>query len=264
MNATTLVKTSVDRALRRLGYQLAPVPRWPRDVQQAEIDLYREVAPYTMTTPEAVVALVHAVRHLVAAGIRGAIVECGVWRGGGMMAVANTLRELGETDVDLYLFDTFEGMTAPTAEDVHWDGRRAAEMLEREPTEDDSTLWARARLDEVRAAMESTSYPSSRIHLVQGPVEETLPDRAPDEIALLRLDTDWYASTKHELVHLYPRLVPGGVLILDDYGCWRGARQATDEYFETHGSAPLLVRIDESGVRLAVKPSAVSAHADRR
>jgi O-methyltransferase len=257
MRPTGLVKASVRRALRAVGYQLTPVaPPWPRDFRQAEIDLYREVAPFTMTTPEAILALVEGVRHIVAAGVRGAVVECGVWRGGSMMAVAKTLAELGETDVDLYLFDTFEGMTGPTPEDVHWTGRTAADMLADEPMNERSTLWAHARLDEVRATMELASYPLSRIHFVKGPVEDTIPAHAPDRVALLRLDTDWYASTKHELVHLYPRLVPGaGILIVDDYGCWRGARQATDEYFQTHRPAPLLVRIDEGGVRLGVKPS---------
>jgi O-methyltransferase len=208
-----------------------------------------------MTTPEALLALADSVRHLVSCEVPGAVVECGVWRGGSMLAVARTLQEVGQTNRELYLFDTFEGMTSPSAEDVHWSGPSAASLLANEPNSDTSTLWARATLDQVRTVMESSSYPSSRVHLIKGRVEDTVPDRAPGEIALLRLDTDWYASTKHELVHLYPRLAPNGILIVDDYGCWRGARQATDEYFSEHVPAPLLVRIDESGVRLAVKPN---------
>jgi hypothetical protein len=105
----------------------------------------------------------------------------------------------------------------------------------------------------VRAAVLSVGYPEEKVHFVQGPVEETLPEHAPAEIALLRLDTDWYASTKHELVHLYPRLAPGGVLIIDDYAYWRGARQAVDEYVNENELPLLLVRIDH-GARVAVKP----------
>jgi hypothetical protein len=86
--------------------------------------------------------------------------------------------------------------------------------------------------------MSSIHYPASRIHFVKGKVEETIPDRAPEGIALLKLDTDWYESTKHELSHLYPRLTVGGVLIIDDYSWWRGAGEATDEYFREHGPAP--------------------------
>jgi hypothetical protein len=86
-------------------------------------------------------------------------------------------------------------------------------------------------------------------------VEETVPERAPERIGLLRLDTDWYESTRHELEHLYPRLVPGGVLIVDDYGHYEGARRAVDEYLDASREAVLLNRIDYTG-RVAVKPSA--------
>ena len=72
----------------------------------------------------------------------------------------------------------------------------------------------------------------------------------PERIALLRIDTDWYESTRHELVHLYPRLSPGGVLIIDDYGHWQGARKAVDEYFQ---AGLFLNHIDYTG-RLAIKP----------
>ena len=84
-------------------------------------------------------------------------------------------------------------------------------------------------------------------------VEDTIPNQAPKEIALLRLDTDWYESTLHELEHLYPRLVSGGVLIIDDYGHWRGAREAVDEYIDKHKLKLFLTRIDYTG-RLCVKP----------
>jgi hypothetical protein len=100
--------------------------------------------------------------------------------------------------------------------------------------------------------MGSTAYPGSHIHYVKGRVEDTIPKHAPQAIALLRLDTDWYESTRHELEHLFPRLVRGGVLILDDYGHWKGAKEAVDEYFAKLGRSPLLQRLDYSG-RLAIK-----------
>ena len=166
------------------------------------------------------------------------------------MAALLTLLRLGVTDRDVYLFDTFAGMTDPGSEDVRHTGETAADVLA------DAAIGPRhvaaASLEEVRAAVGSVGYPESRIHFVEGPVEETLPERAPDSIALLRLDTDWYASTKHELVHLYPRLVGGGVLIVDDYGYWRGARQAVDEYVSENDLSLLLNRVDYTA-RLAVK-----------
>jgi hypothetical protein len=230
--------------------EAARTHNFPADFDEADIQLYRRVGPYTMTTPPRVYALVRAVEYVAARGIPGAIVECGVWRGGSMMAVALTLLRLGKTDRELYLFDTFSGMTSPTDEDVKGSGERAADLLADENAGSD--LWAIASLDEVRAAVLAVGYPEERIHFVEGPVEETVPGAAPSEISLLRLDTDWYASTKHELVHLYPRLIKGGVLILDDYGYWQGARRAVDEYVSENGLALLLNRIDNTG-RIALK-----------
>lgn len=215
------------------------------------------VRPFTMTSSERVVALVEAVEYVQRAEIPGAFVECGVWRGGSMMAVARTLIGAGGTDRDLHLFDTFEGMSDPTDADFDIQGNTASQLLstysksaggQSSLTKND-LVWCYATEADVRANLASTEYPSERMHFVKGLVEETIPGEAPEEIALLRLDTDWYESTKHELIHLYPRLSPGGVLILDDYGHWQGARRAVDEYFE--GKA-LLHRIDYSG-RLVLK-----------
>jgi O-methyltransferase len=165
-----------------------------------------------------------------------------------MMAVARTLLGEGDLTRNLYLFDTFDGMTEPTEYDVSADGVDAAELLKATPkSENRESLWCIAHEEAVREAMESTNYPKNRIHLVKGRVEETLPAKAPDRIALLRLDTDWYESTRHEMEHLYPRLEQGGVIIVDDYGHWKGARKAVDEYLARSGHALMLHRIDYTG-----------------
>jgi O-methyltransferase len=190
------------------------------------------------------------VEYVVARGVPGAIVECGVWRGGSMMAAALTLLRLGVTDRALYLYDTFSGMPPPSEADTTRSGVRAADLLAQE--DEDSHIWAIASLSDVRAAVLSTRYPEQRIHFVEGLVEETLPAEAAEEIAVMRLDTDWYSSTKHELEQLYPRLAPGGVLILDDYGHWQGARRAVDEYFAENQINLLLNRVD-STARIGVK-----------
>ncbi len=234
-----------------VGEEAPRTHAFPLDFEEADIELCRRVGPFTMTTPARIYALVRAVEYVSARAIPGALVECGVWRGGSMMAVALTLLRLGVTDRELYLYDTFTGMTEPSDEDVKPSGERAADLLASEGP--DSDIWAIASLDQVREAVLSVGYPEERIHFVQGPVQETLPARAPDDIALLRLDTDWYSSTKHELVHLYPRLARGGVLILDDYAHWQGARRATDEYMSENGVTLLLNRIDNTA-RIAVKP----------
>jgi len=228
-------------------------PTYPPDFTLQEIQIWEAVRPHTMTSPDRTVALMRATQHILKHQIPGDIVECGVWRGGSMMAVARTLLKALDTTRTLHLFDTFEGMTPPSEEDyVAADGTAAADILAMEDRQQ-SLVWAVAGLEGVKRNMESTGYPASRIRYVQGPVEETIPEQAPEAIALLRLDTDWYESTRHELIHLYPRLAPGGILIIDDYGHWAGARKAVDEYLEEHQIPLLLCRTDYTG-RIAVKP----------
>jgi O-methyltransferase len=224
------------------------------DVEQQDIEIIKAVTPYTLTSPERIHALCAATRYVVRSKIPGAIVECGVWKGGSMMAVARTLLCDQQLDRALYLFDTFDGMTPPGAEDVTFQGQPAQELLERSACTENDSVWCYAPIDQVKESLYKTGYPVRQIHFVPGRVEETIPMSAPSQIALLRLDTDWYESTKHELEHLFPRLSVGGVLIIDDYGHWRGARQAVDEYLSHNNINILLNRIDYTG-RIAIKTS---------
>jgi O-methyltransferase len=226
-------------------------------VDPADLAIVERALPFTMTSRERLVALVDAVRYVVRKGIPGDFAECGVWRGGSVLAMILTLAELGTSDRDIHLFDTFEGMTEPTEHDVSPIDPPALETW-RQAERDGRRPWAQVfeadnfSEDAVRQTLLETGYPAERLHLKAGRVEDTLPQDAPDTMALLRLDTDWYESTRHELDHLYPRLARGGVLIVDDYGHWEGARRAVDEYFAEHGPMPLLARIDYTG-RIAVK-----------
>ncbi|MEV7655183.1 TylF/MycF/NovP-related O-methyltransferase [Streptomyces anulatus] len=227
-----------------------PALAFPEDYDDEAKEIIRAVKPYSMTSPERLNAFILATRHIVRHDIPGDIVECGVWRGGSMQACARTLLAAGETERDLYLFDTYEGMTPPTAEDLRRDGRPAQELLDAQGK--DRPIWAVASLEDVRAGFDTVPYPKERVHYVRGRVEDTVPGQAPEQISILRLDTDWYASTKHELEHLYSRLVSGGVLLIDDYGYWQGSRQAVDEFLDKTGEQLLLLRMDEG--RIAVKP----------
>lgn len=223
----------------------------PNDYDEEMAAVIRAVRPYTMTSHLKLHTLISATRYIVRHEIPGDVVECGVWRGGSMHAVARTLDSLDDHSRDLYLYDTFDGMTQPTDKDVRFDGRSASSQL---ATQDKqvSAVWAYASLEDVRAGFEDVPYPRERLHFVAGPVEETIPGVVPERISILRLDTDWYESTAHELKHLYNRLSPGGVLILDDYGWWRGSKTATDEFLERTGERLLLVRVDSG--RVAIKP----------
>jgi hypothetical protein len=208
----------------------------------------------TMTSMERRYHLVQAVRHIAKHRIPGAFVECGVWRGGSMMLMAQTLKQCGDESRDLYLYDTFEGMPPPTERDKDLNGRPAATRLEAdEQAKDASHVWAIASLEEVKRHMMRVSYPPDRIHYVIGKVESTIPGTMPPCISLLRLDTDWYESTAHELRHLYPLVSSGGVVIIDDYGYWQGARRAVDEFIASSLDRVLLHRIDGTG-RAFVKP----------
>ena len=238
--------------LRPFARKLPAQP--PLDFSSFQKALLRKVRPYTMTSDERVAVLESAVRHVVKY-YPGDFVECGVAKGGSMMAIAFTLLELGITDRDLYLYDTFEGMPEPEDSDRGRFGEPAHRSWRKRRDAVGQSTWISHSIDEVRRNLALTGYPENRLHFIKGKVEDTLPSAAPPgSIALLRLDTDWFASTRAELDHLYPRLVPGGVLIVDDYFRWQGARKATDEYFNTHGIPIFLVRIDDSSV-LGIKPS---------
>lgn len=169
------------------------------------------------------------------------------------MAAARMLRLLGDTSRDLYLYDTFEGMPPPAANDRRFDGEPAAKLFQKESAKE-AGHWCRASVESVQRTLAETGYPLDRIHLVRGRVEETIPNIIPTRIALLRLDTDWYQSTRHELLHLYPRLEQWGVMIIDDYGWWQGARAAVDEYIGELPHPVFLHRIDYTG-RLVIKPT---------
>lgn len=256
------LRTAVDRLRSRLGNPAttleppAPAPELAHPPTPADQAIIDRVQPYTFTSVERVQSLIDAVRYVVDRGVPGAFSECGTWKGGSVLAMILTLQELGIDDRDIVVYDTFEGMTEPTDHDTSAFDPPALETWQAAQATD-STAWSEYFSAEtfneeaVRTLLESTGYPAQRIRLVRGPVEETIPEHAPGELALLRLDTDWYESTRHELLHLYPRLAPAGVLIIDDYGHWDGARRAVDEYFAEHPSV-LLQRVDYTA-RMAVK-----------
>jgi O-methyltransferase len=233
-----------------------PQPHLASVLDDQEKQTIADVRFYTMVSTERLVAVMDAVKYVVDRGVPGALVECGVWRGGSVLAMIRTLQQLGVDDRDVYLFDTFEGMTEPTEADTSPFEQPAVHTWEQTP--DGTTPWAWAfdegiyGIEFVQGLIYDSGYPRERIHFVQGPVEQTIPGTVPDAIAVLRLDTDWYESTKHELDHLYPLLSDAGVLIVDDYGHWEGARRAVEEYFSGARKPLYFARSDYSG-RVAVK-----------
>jgi O-methyltransferase len=246
-----MIKGAIQKYLNARGFAII---RYSAGYSAQELDTFAKVREFTATSTERLSGLVSGVQYITQNKIPGCFVECGVWRGGSMMAAALTLIQCGDTSRDLYLFDTYEGMSAPTDADVMFDGQKAEDVLKEKPPEEGfGNYWCVAGIEDVKKNLYSTGYPKEKLHFIKGKVEETVPKQAPMDIALLRLDTDWYESTAHELQHLYPRLAKNGILIIDDYGHWLGSRKAVDEYFAKQPFRPMFNRLDYTG-RLAVKP----------
>jgi hypothetical protein len=212
---------------------------------------YVKVKPYTMVGPSRSYALWEAVNYVCRGELSGCFVECGVWRGGQAMLAAFAFERHGRFP-DFHLYDTFAGMSAPTDHDVRGSTGASAMKKWKASQTADHNEWSYAPLEDVKTNMASTGYPSDRIHYHVGMVEHTLPESIPDRIAILRLDTDWYESTKIEMELLFPRVSSGGILIIDDYGSWQGARTAVDEYLANNGINLYLFR--DKGGRVAIVP----------
>ncbi len=228
--------------MRKRGFDLESYPPKPRPfASEGFLKLYDRNKPNTMVPWSGLHTAHLSAQYVAINNIPGDIVECGVWRGGCSVLMAETFAAMNSADRDFFLFDTFSGMPEPTSEDKQaTSGIPAAIKFKR--LFDAGKKWDAASLAQVESTVSNANYPRSRFHLVEGLVEETIPAEAPENIALLRLDTDWYESTRHEMEHLFPRLSPGGVLIIDDYGVWAGARQAVDEYIESNRIQILLTQ----------------------
>jgi hypothetical protein len=226
------------------------VYEFPVEASQVEKDIIEYVLSksLTMVSVDRLWAAVNSVRYVVNAGIAGDVVECGVWRGGCSLAMAMMLKELGSGN-KVYLFDTFLGMTEPTDIDIESSSRAPAmdEFLKSERVGHND--WCYASIEDVKANFSEADC----LHIakfIKGDVLETLdnPGNLPEQISLLRLDTDLFESTKKELEILYPLLSANGVLLIDDYGHWQGSRRAFDEFFsdpsKTH---PLVWKTDYTG-----------------
>lgn len=254
-----MIRNLIQSILKKNGYEIVKRNTrldengLPTDFDAQTKEVINETKTFTLTSPERIASLVNAVKYITTNNIEGAVVECGVWKGGSSMAAIKSLIKAGDFTRDIYLYDTFEGMSTPTEEDKAVDGESAEAMLNKSDINDASSVWCFSSIDEVKSNVATLNYPTEKIHFVKGKVEDTIPATIPQKIAVLRLDTDWYESTKHELEHLFPLLVSGGVLIIDDYGHWEGARKAVDEYIANNKLQLLLNRIDYTG-RIAIKP----------
>jgi O-methyltransferase len=181
-----------------------------------------------------------AVKYILNNNIEGDIVECGVDNGNFEYIWINELLQQNQVR-DIYLYDTFNGLTKPGEFDYTCENARIYKMKKEQVLEEwtshvineTTNSWCYTPLNIVQNYLNSTGYPQEKLHYIVGDVMETLTQKEniPDKIAILRLDTDWYESSKIELEQLYNNVVIGGVIIFDDYYHWDGQRRATDDFF---------------------------------
>ena len=240
----------IGKIINSIGYELSPKDKDTFLEKEFE-EIYEKCKDYSLVSKERLYATYQAVKYIIESNIEGDFVECGVWKGGTIMMMIYTLQLLKQIDRKIYLYDTFEGMSEPTKDDVDYRGRLAEEQLKNYEKNDEINLWCFTELEKVKKDILSLGYPEENIIFVKGKVEDTIPKTIPDKISLLRLDTDWYESTKHELKYLYPLLNFQGILIIDDYGFWKGSKKAVDEYFKNKKNI-LLFRTDFTG-RIMIK-----------
>jgi len=237
--------------LKAAGWGVSPPGQYLDDMGSDFLNLWDQVKDFTLISPERGWALAEAVRYVCRSGIPGDFAECGVWKGGACLLASLVLEEENDSKRRIWLYDTFTGMVPPGEED------RIASSGESLRSRNPEGWWS-SGLSEVKKNLKVPDSGSTKFKFIEGPVEVTLKREIPEQLAVLRLDTDWYESTKIELELLYPRLSPGGILIIDDYGHFTGARKAVDEYFSSIGELVLLHRSDYTGRVLVKKNSSMT------
>lgn len=190
--------------------------------------------PYTSASTERIMNVIDSVQYIVNNEIPGDLCEMGVWYGGLPMAMAMTLNELGDATRRIHLYDTFHGMTEAGPNDLDAWGKHANDQW--------NQVACLNSLEAVQSNMALTDYPASKISYHIGDVRKTLKGKKPKEFALLRIDLDWYELVQCALVNCYGRVASGGIVIIDDYGHWQGAKKATDEFI--HGRLVELREVD--------------------
>lgn len=239
LSAYPTITSKVWRRVRDLPHQLAALR--DRTFPGEFARLYAEVQSYTMCGHARLRGLYEAVNYVVARNIPGDVVECGTARGGSAALLGLTLKQRAATR-RLWVFDTFEGMPAPTAADPDYEVAQRFVGACCGPLEEVTELFRRLQI-------------LPRAQLVKGLVQTTLTRAEVGAIAVLHLDCDWYESVACCLEHLYDRVSPGGVIQIDDYGHWRGARRAVDEFLRRRGLPARLRYLDYAGRQLLKPPA---------
>ena len=246
-----MFKNIIKKVLEERGYKIVRSSSfYPADIYRDRefIKIYKVCKTYTMASLQRSFALYKAIEYILRNKIEGDLVECGVWRGGQAMIMAFTLLKEGDTKRKIWLYDTYAGMSKPAGIDIRVTDGMSVEEKWRKANKDEYNKWCYSPVEDVKKNLFSTGYPRKNIEFIKGNVERTIPGQVAKKISILRLDTDWYKSTRHELTYLFPRLSFGGVIIIDDYGYWEGVRRAVDKYVRENNVKIFLVYCDNACV----------------
>ena len=222
------------------------------EISKNDLNFIKNLEKYSMCPPAAHWSIIQSINYISKKKITGDFVECGVFKGGNLILM-NHIRNRLNLNNKIFAFDTFEGMSEPTTYDKDLKDVPADKTFE--IYKQSGEKWCYGSLEEVKKniSLFDKNY-AQNFNFIKGKVEETLKinDNLPQTISLLRLDTDFYESTKIEMEILFPRLVKGGILIIDDYGHWKGSQKAVDEYLDLKNNFHFLHRVDY-GTRLLIK-----------
>ena len=229
-----IIKNQIKKFFSKFGYELINKNQKIIELSKEDKELISIVSKYSMTPQIRIFNLLQSLRHLKHNSIKGDYVECGVWKGGNLLLFKKFLEHENQNEEkSIYAFDTFEGMTEPDKNDYDLSSNLSAIDLMKSDQNKKTNLWGICSLEDVKNNLLNNLNNINNINFIKGPVEETLTiqKNIPNNISLLRLDTDWYSSTKKELEVLYEKVSPGGIIIIDDYGHWGGSKKAVDEFF---------------------------------
>jgi O-methyltransferase len=237
------------KLIKKLGYNYfkSKEDRVIEELTLYEDQLIEKCLKYSMTTKVRMWSLLNSINYIYNNNIQGDFVECGVWKGGNLI-LYEILNQKYNLNKKVFGFDTFEGMPLPGEYDYKYNNVSAIDLYNKKVKIENN--WCKSSLDEVKTNI-LTECSNANVNLIKGKVENTLlvEKNIPDKISILRLDTDFYESTKIELEVLFPKLEKNGILIIDDYGTYKGARKAVDEYFKKKA---FLIYIDHT-CRLLIK-----------
>jgi hypothetical protein len=228
-----LLKNYIQKILNSFGYTIVNNNQRIVELSDKQKYLISITNSISMTPKIRRYNLIQALEYIAHYKLEGDLVECGVWKGGNIVIYKKFIEE-NNIKKNIYAFDTFQGMSNPDQNDYIINSAISAQTILDNDKKRITNDWGVCDLEEVKFNISKRTKNLNNIFFIKGKVEETLLNKInlPEKISILRLDTDFYQSTKIELEILYEKVCKGGVIIIDDYGHWAGSKKAVDEFFK--------------------------------